>query len=240
MSRKIRRLYDVYRNIFSWIMNPSAFRVMTPSFSQCGEDMLLRLNFSKEYIGFYVDVGAYNPLRISNTKYFYDRGWSGINIDAMPGSMDSFNAQRKRDINICCGIGPESGQMDFYVFNDKGQNTFSATTAQTRNGTAGRHIEKKIPVPVLTLTDALDKYLPIGQKIDFLDVDVEGLDLEVLQSNDWGKYRPSFVVCEKFGTNIIEIGIDPFVIYMTSIKYKVIMVTSCSMIFEDILNARTE
>ena len=68
------------------------------SYSQEGEDMILRRLFEKQKTGFYVDVGAHHPKRFSNTFFFYKKGWSGINIDAMPNSMRLFDKIRPRDI----------------------------------------------------------------------------------------------------------------------------------------------
>jgi hypothetical protein len=70
------------------------------SWSQEGEDLILARIFGDKPDGFYVDVGAHHPKRFSNTYYFYRRGWRGINIDAMPGSMLAFNRLRPSDINI--------------------------------------------------------------------------------------------------------------------------------------------
>src|SRR5574341_354761 len=83
------------------------------SYSQEGKDMILRRIFGNVENGFYVDVGAYHPKRFSNTFYFYKKGWSGINIDAMPGSMKFFTKMRSRDINYrSCGIERKKG-IDF-------------------------------------------------------------------------------------------------------------------------------
>jgi len=71
------------------------------SYSQEGEDMILRRLFEKQLTGFYVDVGAHHPKRFSNTYFFYKQGWHGINIDAMPGSMKLFEKIRPRDILLC-------------------------------------------------------------------------------------------------------------------------------------------
>lgn len=75
------------------------------SYSQEGEDMILSRIFGDKKNGFYVDVGAHHPFRFSNTYLFYKRGWLGINIDAMPGSMRLFDRFRKNDINIESAIG---------------------------------------------------------------------------------------------------------------------------------------
>src|SRR4051794_10306733 len=70
------------------------------SYSQEGEDMVLRRVFNNKRGGFFVDVGAHHPRMYSNTYYFYLRDWRGINIDAMPGGMAAFDRMRPGDINV--------------------------------------------------------------------------------------------------------------------------------------------
>lgn len=87
-------------------------------YSQEGEDQILRRMFEKKNTGFFVDVGAHHPIRFSNTYFFYRKGWSGVNIDATPGSMVSFDKLRARDTNIECGIDEQEDVLDFYCFSD--------------------------------------------------------------------------------------------------------------------------
>src|ERR1043166_3890830 len=103
------------------------YRYYAPSFSSAGEDMVLRhLIGSDKMDGFYVDVGAYHPIRGSNTYFFYLHGWSGINIDANPGSKRVFDQQRPRDINLGIGVSRNAGTMPYYVISeDSTMNSFS-------------------------------------------------------------------------------------------------------------------
>lgn len=57
-------------------------------------------------------------------------------------------------------------------------------------------MKREIPVAVVPLNEALETYLPPGQFIDFMNVDIEGHDLEALRSNDWRRFRPRFIVVE--------------------------------------------
>jgi len=88
LSNKLKKLKRKYLDNYS-----------IKIYSQDGEDIILKEFFSGKEKGFYVDIGAHHPLRLSNTYLFYKKGWSGINIDAMPGSMKIFNKKRRRDIN---------------------------------------------------------------------------------------------------------------------------------------------
>ncbi len=168
------------------------------SYSQDGEDVVLSAFFDdrKNYKGFYVDIGAHHPVRFSNTWMFYRKGWHGINVDPTPGSMRSFRFFRKKDTNLEIGIGPDASELIFYCFNEPALNTFDKKVAQSRDVGHPYRIVNTVKVPIKTLKFVLDKYLPLNQKIDFLTIDVEGLDLEVLKSNDWFKYKPEYILVE--------------------------------------------
>ena len=99
-----RRVWEWLKRVRQRLLGRRAY--MNPSYSIEGEDRIVRaLLWQKHDKGFYVDVGAHHPFRFSNTYLFYTQGWSGINIDATPGSMKAFNKYRPRDINLEVGIG---------------------------------------------------------------------------------------------------------------------------------------
>lgn len=176
------------------------------SWSQEGEDQVLRRIFESKPKGFYVDIGAHHPKRFSNTHLFYMKGWNGINIDAMPGSMITFNRDRPRDINIEAGIGLNTCELDFYIFNEAALNGFSKELSTVHQEVKSNHkIERVVKLSVLPLSVVLERHLPKGQDIDFMSVDVEGLDFEVLKSNDWFKYRPRFVLAEILNSSLHEV-----------------------------------
>lgn len=209
-----------------------------PSYAQEGEDLVLlsllfKLHGGKQITdGFYVDIGAHHPYRYSNTYSFYKRGWHGINVDAMPGSMSVFNKQRRRDINLEKGIGIRKEILKFYIFNEPALNTFDEKLAKTRCNDVW-HIKTIADVPIAPLSDILKNHLPRNQNIDFLTVDVEGFDLEVLQSNDWNNYRPLVVLVETFGLSLEALTSDPVTAYMHSIGYIVYSKTVNTTFFVD-------
>jgi len=166
------------------------------AYSLEGEDLILRRAFGKHLRdGFYVDVGAYHPKAASNTCLFYRWGWRGINIDAMPGSMRRFRAMRPRDINLEVGVGPNPGEMPYWEFGDQALNTFSGERKDAL-AVAGKQPTATHVVPVRPLADILSEHVPEGSAIHFLNVDVEGFDVEVLRSNDWTRFRPWYVLLE--------------------------------------------
>ncbi len=170
---------------------------MEPSicYSQNGEDLVLNRFLDNKKEGFFVDIGAHHPIRFSNTFLFYKKGWSGINIDAMPDSMAQFNKIRPKDINIEIGVGLKNDNLTFYQFNESALNTFSKKEALSKEKDRYKIIKSNM-VKVDTLENILDKYLPKNKKIDFFNIDVEGKDEEVLISNNWEKYKPDYILIE--------------------------------------------
>ena len=204
-----------------------------PTWSQEGEDMVLRRLFTSKPKGFYVDIGAHHPKRFSNTYMFYRMGWRGINVDAMPGSMKIFNQSRPRDINIEKGVANSSGPLDYYIFNDSALNGFSVELSRERDGLESKYyVSDIIKVDVCTLEEILDEYLG-GKKIDFMNVDVEGLDLDVLQSNNWIKYRPSYVLVEILRSSLHDIDSDPVVRFMHEQGYEIFAKQVNTAIFKE-------
>lgn len=166
------------------------------SYAQEGEDMILDRIFEHKKSGFFVDVGALHPVRFSNTYKFYKMGWRGINIDALPGSMTLFDQVRPLDINLEIPVSDRSEVMHFYVFNEPALNTFSKEMAEERNAKPEYTIERVIDLRTQGLSEILSKYLPEGEAIDFLTIDAEGFDFQILKSNDWNKFVPSVVLVE--------------------------------------------
>ena len=181
------RLFDVYA---------------VKSYSQEGEDRILQRIFERKECGFYVDVGAHHPRRYSNTYLFYRRGWRGINIEPNPDIADAFRRERKRDINLQMGISDHQGSLAYYTFNDPALNSFKRQFATSRvENPHWRALETK-EISVFRLDAVLRRYLPPDVKIDFMSIDVEGMDMAVLQSNDWDIFRPTCVLVESISTSL--------------------------------------
>jgi FkbM family methyltransferase len=179
------------------------YRVET--YSQFGEDLALKWLFEDVANGFYVDVGAYHPKKFSNTHYFYKRGWNGINIDPTPGVIDLFKSARPRDINLPYAIANIAADLKLYINNtDQVVNTLSPDFAALQRDRWGRHYSSGIAVKTHTLAEILRTHKPDDRPIHFLSVDVEGLDLEVLKSNDWEQYIPNVILCEDLALPNLE------------------------------------
>jgi len=210
------------------------------SWSQEGEDRILCRIFEQQSVGFYIDVGAHHPKRFSNTYFFYKRGWRGINIDAMPGSMKNFEKLRPRDINLEYGIGTFNGKLDYYIFNEPALNSFSKELSKERNNENSSYkINEIVKVEILPLSVILDHQLPEKQIIDFMSIDVEGLDYEVLISNDWSKYRPKYVLTEILGSSLHEIEQSQIGKFMKQVGYFLYAKCIHTVIFKEFIENDT-
>ena len=190
------------------------------SYSQEGEDLILSRLFGDRMDGFYIDVGAHHPKRFSNTYYFYLRGWRGINIDPMPGSMQIFNKLRKRDINLEIPIFNERKKLKYFQFNESALNGFSASLSAERNGKQGFKIINVIEIEGVPLKELLLEHMPVDiNTIDFMSIDVEGCDFEVLQSNDWITYRPKVLLVELINSTLNRLEDEPIFHYLKEQHY---------------------
>lgn len=194
---------SIYKIIKKLYLNYS-FRLPNKSYSQEGEDIILKRYFENKTNGFYVDVGAYHPIRFSNTFLFYKMGWTGINIEARPGSKKLFDRVRKRDINIEAAINDGVSELTYYKFNEPALNGFSKDLSYKRNKLDDYKVIEEIKIRTITLAEVLRKNLPEHTMIDFMSVDVEGFDLNVLKSNDWKNYRPNFLLIEDLDINLMK------------------------------------
>ena len=170
------------------------------SYSQCGEDLFIRDTIlgEKEDVGkgFFVDIGAYHSIKFSNTYGVYQLEWRGINIEPNPEVKGLFAYYRKEDINVCCGISnTEKRTLEYYMYEEPAYNGFRRETYLKEVEEGQIKFIRKISVPVYSLKEILDCYHV--KEIDFMSIDVEATELEVLQSNDWDKYRPTWLLIEQ-------------------------------------------
>ena len=168
------------------------------SYAQEFEDMFLFSILHDVDKGFYIDVGANDPTCDSVTKFFYDRGWHGINIEPQKNECRLLDELRPRDINLCVGIGSEPGEMFLYECPVSGLSTFSADIAREsfrfnsdESQIDPENYRSSIPTKIMTLTEIFKSYCDPHQPIHFCKIDVEGLEREVLLSvKNWQEFRP--------------------------------------------------
>ena len=185
MSSK-EHMIDRLRSIKRTVLGSSGTRI----YSQFGEDLLLRTALDSFGITSptYLDIGAYDPKELSNTYYFYERGASGVCVEPNPSKHALFLKLRERDVCLNVGLGGKaSGEADYYLMSKPFLNTFSKEEAE-KCEKEGFAIEAKIKIPLLTINQVIKEHC---QKVpDFVSLDVEGMDIDILQHLDWDAYRP--------------------------------------------------
>ncbi len=231
---KLKMINAIIRLLPKVIINEieRPFKSLNMSYAQEGEDNILDRIFKGKQNGFYIDIGAHHPLRYSNTYKFYLKGWRGINIDAMPGSMLLFKKYRPEDLNLEIAISDKEERLTFYIFDEKGLNTLSEKMAQKRIKETKYKIIEKIDLQTKTLKYVLQKNLHDYQKIDFLSIDVEGLDYNVLKSNDWNRYKPEVILIENIESSIEKARYSEIYLFLINMKYEFYAMTYNTMIFK--------
>ncbi|MDZ5648108.1 FkbM family methyltransferase [Nitrospirillum sp. BR 11828] len=203
-------------------------------YSQFAEDALISdilfYDIKRPHGGFYVDVGAYHPRRMSNTQLLRHMSWRGMNIDANIDVIELFNKERPNDINICTGVGPSEGELVYHMFESNGTNTLSPETAEEWKRMGRKQIGTRM-VPVKTINQILDENLPSGQSIDYMNIDLEGFDRPVLASLDLERYRPAVISIEIHDIDILNLASDPTVAHLVKHGYKLAAVARVTYIF---------
>lgn len=163
------------------------------SYAQNCEDVILWRALHGIANGRYMDIGANHPLHDSVTKAFYDRGWTGVNVEPIKSLYEQLTAERPRDINLCCAISSISGKTKFYeVVDSMGLSTLDATIADShvRSGLKVQAYDVAIE-PISNICSVHDI-----NELHFLKIDVEGAELSVLQGIPFGRLRPWIIVVE--------------------------------------------
>ena len=166
------------------------------SYSQCGEDLIVKFIFDTISIAkpSYIDIGAHDPFLISNTALFNELGSRGINIDPDSNLFEKIKTVRSKDINLNIGVGPEKSKMDLYIMSEKALNTFSKQEAENCIKEGLEIIDTK-SVDILTVDEIINKYNN-GVFPDFLSLDAEGFDFDILKSINFNQYYPKVICVE--------------------------------------------
>ena len=169
-------------------------------FSQFGEQTIIE-NFFKGQQGTFVDIGAGRPITGSNTYFIYRQGWNGITVDPLQTNYVLHRLFRRRDKSVKAIIG-SPGNKIFYQFEPYEYSTFVKDVAESVQRRYGSEVKlvKEIALESLPLSAVLQSLLP-DENLDLLCIDTEGSDLEILQSNDWSRFRPKLIVVEDFNEN---------------------------------------
>ena len=194
IKKYLRILNSFFKYYLYFIKNYRLIKY-SKSFSQEGEDLFLIDFFKNQNEGFYVDVGAFHPFRINNTYALYKKGFRGINIDISATSIDLFNFARPDDINLNLGASNKTENKVFFSKKNLSfHNTFLKSLAES--DIQKEPFKKEYTIECKPLTKIIDDTKFSNKKIDFLNIDAEGYDYEVLIGLDLKKYSPKIICIE--------------------------------------------
>jgi len=203
-------------------------------YGQWAEDVLVRKLFSrKKKDGVYLDIGAFHPYKHSNTATFWLKGWSGINIDANPNTIKKFNKIRPNDVNICNALVPEetykSGVREIELLLPN-KNDISAIGTCNNELANERNLKEIVKVKANTINNIL-----IENKVthvDYMNIDVEGFDLQVLQSFDFNIVKPVVISIEDYSENMSDIMDSTISSILFSEGYKLVARAGLTSIYQ--------
>lgn len=187
-------------------------------FGYLAEDLIAaRLLDSHLRKGFYVDVGCNDPVRLSNTLTLYAAGWRGINVDANPEVVERMRRQRPDDVTVCSLVGRPGEDRELVVFADDALSTADPHFAQRWASSA--EVVRRVPLRCRSLTDILGEHSAPAE-LDFLNVDVEGMELEVLESLDFERFRPRLIALEIHGLDLASLASSPVIRLLAARDYR--------------------
>ncbi len=167
------------------------------SYAQGKEDVIVASLFQRLGIAqpSYLDIGAYHPTELSNTYLFYQRGGQGVCVEPDPTLAAEIIRQRPRDVCLNVGVGvDQTDTADFYVMSDRAYNTFSRVDAEKCQASGRARIEQVVPTSLRTINSIMRERFPTTP--NFVSMDVEGLDLDILKTFDFAKFRPEVFCVE--------------------------------------------
>ena len=188
LKNKIHILQNIYLK--------NKYFIKRKSYAMDGEDTAINLFNKKLEKGFYVDIGAHHPIQRNNTHLLFKKGWEGINIDVNKFSINLFNFLRPEDLNLQIAVSDKEGELSFYYQKKFSQlNTTDKEIA--KENFQGNYQEKKVKCQ--TIQNILDNSKYSNKKIDFLNIDVEGAEMKVLNTLNFEIYDPSLICVEILG-----------------------------------------
>ena len=212
MFKKILRKLHIFHNIY---IKHKSF-IKKKSYAMDHEDTVVLDYFKDKKNGFYVDVGCYHPIHRNNTQLLYKKNWSGINIDTSQFSIDLFNYLRPNDLNYNCAVSNKNEIIKYFYQKELSQ---LSTTESDQAKTVFQGNIKEKNIEAFTLDEILNRDKYRNAKIDFLDIDVEGADLKVLEGLSFDKFKPELICVEIHDKKVKQSKIYDF---LSNKNYKLI------------------
>ena len=205
MLKKIFRKLHIIHNIYI----KHKFFIKKKSYAMDNEDTAVLSYFKDKKNGFYVDVGCYHPTHRNNTYVLHKKNWNGINIDTSQFSIELFDYLRPDDLNYNCAISNKNELIKLFYQKELSQ---LSTTERDQAETVFKGNIKEKEVQAFTLDEILNRDKYKNSIIDFLDIDVEGADLKVLEGLSFDKFKPELVCVEIHAKEIKKHDIYNFLI----------------------------
>ena len=197
LLRKIYIFYNIYIRNKKFLKHSSQF----------GEDKFILDLFDKDYKGKYLDLGCYHPTRHSNTYILYQNAWTGINIDLNPLTIELFNFMRPRDLNYNIAISNSEEEKELYFIDEfNTQNTLDKNQLDFLK--VHHNIKDREILKTKLKTKKLDRILVDNNfyNIDFFNIDIEGHELEVIESLDFDKFKFKYICIEMIQHNKMSVS----------------------------------
>ena len=166
-------------------------------YSNWGLDVLADKFFQNKKKSVYIDVGCHQPFLNNNTYRLYKRGWVGINLDLDFNTIDMFNFFRNKDLNVHAAISEKEEEKDLYFFHNRS----AINTLSSKTGSNAKEVRK---IKTKSLNQIIENSIFKDTKINFVSIDVEGFELDVLRGFNLNKYKPDLIVVEFIDTKIKE------------------------------------
>jgi FkbM family methyltransferase len=170
----------------------------TPSYSQSGEDAICMMifNYLKIEHPTYLDVGAWHPQALNNTYLFYTQGSRGVLVEPNLALIPELKTARPGDTVLNVGVGiTEQKEADYYCMTNEALNTFDKAEAENRAAVSEFKIEKVVKMPLVPINTLIEEHFH-GKVPDFLSIDVEGLDVPIMKTLDFQRFRPKLICAE--------------------------------------------
>ena len=188
LKNKIHILQNIYLK--------NKYFIKRKSYAMDGEDIAINVFNKKLEKGFYVDIGAHHPIQRNNTHLLFKKGWEGINIDVNKFSINLFNFLRPEDLNLQIAVSDKEGEISLF-YQKKFSQLNTTDKGIAKENFQGNFQEKKVKCQ--TIQNILDNSKYKNKKIDFLNIDVEGAEMKVLNTLNFEIYDPSLICVEILG-----------------------------------------
>ena len=190
--------FNLFKFLYFFFQGIKGKKSYKKSFSGGAQDLIIDYFFKNKSKGIYLDIGCFHPFIGNNTYKLFQKGWNGINVDLDFHTIDLFNYFRKNDSNINIGVSNKTGNQDLYFFHNR-------AAINTLSQLRGKNFKEIKKIKTDTLNNIIQATKFKDCKIDFLSVDVEGYEMQVLRDFNFKKYCPDLIVVEYLEPNLEQV-----------------------------------